>query len=185
MLVAVTGIGYLPLVSVPMSSSYQLQSPKSAVTNVQSIEQISAPKIQTIKKEKPPEHKTYPKIGNASPESVTTAVEFYQSKGLTNVGVAYLVGNFIGESSLRPEAVGDNGLALGIAQWHPSRRVGLPGDLQGQLEYAWAEIQNYPLKDALYGSNEWVIQNGIKRYEGYGMEGERFDYARQLLKELQ
>lgn len=154
-----------------------------AVTDVKSIEQIAVPKVITAKKSL--EHKIYPQIGNASSESVTTAVEFYQSKGLTNEGVAYLVGNFIGESSLRPDAVGDNGLALGIAQWHPARRVGLPNDLHGQLDYALTEIDHYPLSSALRGSNVWVIQNGIRQYEGYSVEGNRFEYARELLKELQ
>lgn len=179
-LVVVAGIGYLPF--APMSSSHQLQSQNKAVASVQIISNPPKGAVQIVPS---PERKLYSPIGNATSESVTTAVEFYQSKGITNVGVAYLVGNFVSESSLRPDAIGDGGLALGIAQWHPERRVGLPDTLQGQLEFAWREIQNYPLAGALHGTNEWVLQNGIKRYEGYSVEGNRFVYARELLKELQ
>lgn len=134
---------------------------------------------------KPPEPRVYPDIGSATSESVTTAIRFFQDKGLTNVGVAYLVGNFISESGLRPNATGDNGLALGIAQWHPERRVGLPESLEGQLEFAWREIQAYPLKSAVYGTDEGFLMSAIRRYEGYSVEGNRFGYAKQLMKELE
>lgn len=187
MLVIVTGIGYLPFISIPISSSRQLQPPESKtvaeIKIVPKAEPVPTIAPQPVIEASAP--KTYPAIGNATSESVTTAIEFYQSKNITNVGVAYLVGNFVAESGLRPDAVGDHGLALGIAQWHPSRRVGLPDDLQGQLQYAWNEIQHYPLASALYSTNEWILQNGIKGYEGYSVEGNRFMYARELLKELQ
>lgn len=177
MLVMTTGIGYLPFLPVPTPHANQLQDNSKTVASVQ----IS----KAIVKIAEPTRKIYPAIGTASSEAVTSAVEFYQSKNLTNDGVAYIVGNFIGESGLRPDAVGDNGLALGIAQWHPGRRVGLPSDLNGQLSYAYAEIQHYPLASALHGSNQWLIKNGIRQYEGYSVEGNRFIYADQLRQYLQ
>lgn len=171
--VILTGLGY---------SIFSLDPPV-----LQQAYAIPPTKAEPIKEseDKPPNpRKMYPAIGSASSESVTTAIEFYQNKNITNVGVAYLVGNFIYESGLKPEAVGDGGLALGIAQWHPERRVGLPGTLDGQLSYAWDELQHYPLKSALYGTDEGFLINAIRRYEGYSTEGNRFMYARQLMGEL-
>lgn len=181
MLVIATGTGYLPFIPTPAPISHQLQQEKKTVASLQIVQKPVTPIITA----KPPERKIYSSLGSASSASVTTAVEFFQYKGLTNEGVAYLVGNFAAESGLRPDAIGDGGLALGIAQWHPERRVGLPDTLEGQLSWAWSEIQHYPLASAVYGSNVWLIQNGIKGYEGYGVEGNRFEYARELLKELQ
>jgi hypothetical protein len=182
-LVILTGLGY-SLLSLDPPVVKQAASSVPQAVSVQQIKKEEPPSEPPTSVKKP-ERKMYPAIGSASSESVTTAVEFYQSKGLTNVGVAYLVGNFVGESGLRPHAVGDGGKALGIAQWHPERRVGLPDTLHGQLEYAWREIQAYPLKGALYGTNESLLRAQIKRYEGYSVEGNRFVYAEQLLKELQ
>jgi hypothetical protein len=130
---------------------------------------------------------TYPAVGGAPSERVTAAVRFYQAKGVTNTGVAYLVGNFIGESHLDPNNYdGDGGLAHGIAQWHPSRRAnGLPDTLEGQMEYAWQEIQRYPvLRDALFTHDTYALRNGIRIYEGYSIEGARFQHAQTLLQYL-
>ncbi len=56
-----------------------------------------------------------------------------------------ILGNLIEESDLKTSAIGDNGLAKGIAQWHPDRQKGLqsfaksqgkdPSDFYTQLDY--------------------------------------------------
>lgn len=179
-LVIVTGIGYLPL-ALPAPT----QIPANAsVTSISYTVPATLGTSPLLIATKPPVRRMYPAVGSATSESVTTAIEFYQKKDITNVGVAYLVGNFVAESGLRPDQPGDDGLALGIAQWHPERRVGLPTTLEGQLEYAWNEIQAYPLKNALYSTNESLLMSAIKRYEGYSVQGKRFEYAQQILQEL-
>lgn len=180
MLVAMTGVGYLLTQTPKPTPIIPIQPVKALLANV-----VPEPQEKPSEPSKPPQRKMYPALGSATSERVTQAVEFYQKKGITNVGVAYLVGNFAAESGLKPDNhAGDGGIAWGIAQWHPSRRVGLPDTLEGQMEFAWQEIKAYPLRDALYGVNEHLLMVGIKRYEGYSVEGNRFIYARQLLKHL-
>lgn len=88
------------------------------------------------------------------------AMEFFQSKGLSAHAAAGIVGNLLQESKLNTKAVGDNGKAIGIAQWHPDRQKGLKElakkrgtnvyDLDTQLEYVWQELNgNY--KSSLEG----------------------------------
>lgn len=49
------------------------------------------------------------------------AMQFFQSRGYSKEQAAGIVGNLMGESNLNTRAVGDGGLARGIAQWHPDR----------------------------------------------------------------
>ena len=51
------------------------------------------------------------------------ALEFFQSKGWTKEQAAGLAANIKRESSFNPAATGDNGQALGLAQWHPDRQA--------------------------------------------------------------
>lgn len=88
------------------------------------------------------------------------AMEFFQSKGLSAHAAAGIVGNLLQESKLNTKAVGDNGKALGIAQWHPDRQKGLKElakkrgtdiyDFNTQLEYVWQEL-NGSYKSSLEG----------------------------------
>lgn len=81
---------------------------------------------------------------------------FYKSKGLPDVAVAGLLGNFIVESAgLDPTAVGDGGTAFGLAQWRGDRHEKLKKyaasrgspwqDTQVQAEFSLIELeQDYP-----------------------------------------
>lgn len=51
------------------------------------------------------------------------AMDFFTSKGWTKEQAAGIVGNLMIESNLKTNAVGDNGKAYGIAQWHPDRQA--------------------------------------------------------------
>jgi hypothetical protein len=51
------------------------------------------------------------------------AMEFFQRQGWTKEQAAGLAANIKRESAFRPDAVGDNGKAYGIAQWHPDRQA--------------------------------------------------------------
>jgi hypothetical protein len=91
-----------------------------------------------------------PKAAGSS-ENAKTAIEFFKSKGWSPEQAAAIVGNLQAESGkdLNPGAVGDNGKAMGIAQWHPDRRkmfekeMGMPfeqSDLQTQLAFVNWEL---------------------------------------------
>lgn len=83
--------------------------------------------------------------------SVDTAMRILTEGGLTREQAAGVVGNLMQESNLNPNAVGDGGLARGIAQWHPDRWDGLveyanekgtsPYDFSTQVEYILREMQ--------------------------------------------
>ena len=71
---------------------------------------------------------------------------------LSSLQAAGIVGNLIQESGLNTRAKGDNGKAIGIAQWHPDRQIGLKdlakskgtdiADFDTQLEYIWKELKS-------------------------------------------
>ena len=56
-------------------------------------------------------------------EQERQAMEFFQKQGWTKEQAAGLAANIKRESSFDPNAVGDNGKAYGIAQWHPDRQA--------------------------------------------------------------
>jgi len=77
------------------------------------------------------------------------AVSYFTSVGWTPAQAAGIVANLHAESGLRPDAVGDGGLAYGIAQWHPDRQqrfitvFGKPivgSSLDEQLAFVHAEL---------------------------------------------
>jgi len=79
------------------------------------------------------------------------AVEFFVKQGWTPQQSAGIVANLEAESGLRPDAVGDGGLARGIAQWHPNRREGFEAligrpfegsSFEDQLYWVHAELQS-------------------------------------------
>ena len=88
------------------------------------------------------------------------ALEFFIQYGWTLEQAAGIVANLEAESGLRPDAVGDSGLAYGIAQWHPDRQDGFEAllgkpicgsSLDDQLHWVHAELQSTEKKagDAL------------------------------------
>lgn len=52
----------------------------------------------------------------------TDAMAYFTSQGWSVVQAAGLVGNLVGESNLRPGAVGDNGISIGVGQWNGDRQ---------------------------------------------------------------
>ncbi|MGZ9981556.1 phage tail tip lysozyme [Bordetella bronchiseptica] len=51
------------------------------------------------------------------------AIKFFEGKGYSREQAAGIVANLMAESNLNPTAVGDNGQAVGIGQWHPVRQA--------------------------------------------------------------
>ena len=63
--------------------------------------------------------------GGSQKSSVSSeqAMSYFQSKGWTKEQSAGIVANLQHESNFKVDAVGDNGKAYGIAQWHPDRQA--------------------------------------------------------------
>ena len=54
--------------------------------------------------------------------NTTTAVQFFESRGWSHAQALGIAANLQSESQVDPTAVGDNGKAYGIAQWHKDRQ---------------------------------------------------------------
>jgi hypothetical protein len=119
-----------------------------------------------------------------------TALQYYQSTGMTKLGASFLVGDFLQESRLVACGNhGDGGLSWGFAQWHPDRRNDMPCDFSAQL--AWAvnvEMARHTptLKSALYDPNATVamLEAQIYKWEVYGVQGNRFEYGQQIYNQI-
>jgi len=77
--------------------------------------------------------------------------QFFTDNGYTKEQASGIVGNLMAESTLNAGAVGDNGQAYGLAQWHPDRQQGFKdffgSDIKGssdkdQLQFILYELQN-------------------------------------------
>lgn len=80
------------------------------------------------------------------------ALDHFVRMGWTPAQSAGVVANLVKESQLNPAAVGDSGLAYGIAQWHPDRQAnfaaiigkGIRGSsLEEQLAFVHAELRTF------------------------------------------
>ena len=75
--------------------------------------------------------------------------KFFESKGWTREQAAGIVANLKTESSMNPSAIGDNGSAYGIAQWHPDRqanfRKAMGKDIKNSSLSEQLEFVNYEL----------------------------------------
>lgn len=125
-----------------------------------------------------------------------------QASEMARIQSAGVVGNLILESEgLNTKAKGDGGKAIGLAQWHPDRQVGLKAlansrgvdisDFDTQLEYVWQEL-NSTEKSALKSlSNVKTVSeattNFMKNFERPNSDpkinklSQRIKYAESLL----
>ncbi|HUO49397.1 MAG TPA: phage tail tip lysozyme [Acidimicrobiales bacterium] len=102
--------------------------------------------------------------------------------GVTPRGDAWIVGGWVQESGLNPNAVGDGGEAHGIGQWHEPRTCGESTDLDAQIACGANEIiHNYPTVQAVItdpNATDGALDHAEKVYEGYGKAGPRGRYER-------
>lgn len=86
-----------------------------------------------------------------TPANRQQAFDSFLANEWTPAQAAGIVANLEAESGLRPDAVGDGGLAFGIAQWHPDRQANfaraMGGNIRGsslaeQLEFVHWELTN-------------------------------------------
>jgi hypothetical protein len=194
----------LPLAKQPPSNKTAIKS-RSNKTNLSQIAEAKAtlngesqaPKKMVEAKPEPPAQppKIYwavassPRI-NVTPEQINIALAHYQDLGLSKQGAAYLVGNFVGESSLVPCGVpGDGGLALGLGQWHPNRRFDMPCDYVAQLDWAFnvEMVRERPtLRQALVdpSTSAYTIMAEMYGWERWGQLGGRWIYAQNILSQI-
>ena len=67
-----------------------------------------------------------PNLAGATPAKIEQATKFFMSGsggGYSREQAAGIVSNLIAESGLKTNALGDNGKAYGLAQWHPDRQA--------------------------------------------------------------
>ena len=132
-------------------------------------------------------------------ERAKVAFQFYKSKGFSDSGAAYMVGNLMQESTLDPAANGDNGHAWGLAQWRDDAASGArwikykewaaannkqPGDFYAQLEYTVVEGASYGI-ERMKGNDVEKHKQFVKAYEGYSEEGSRFGFAQDIINNIQ
>lgn len=133
---------------------------------------------------------TYSPVATVSVDTVNQALAHYQDMGMSKQGAAYLVGNFMSESHLDPCGTpGDGGQALGLGQWHPSRRYDMPCDYAAQLTWAvnTEMVRDTPaLRDVLFDPNAdtYTIMIYIQKWERWGTLGARWVYAQAIINQL-
>jgi len=167
------------------------KAPESNVsTQIANDTNIATEALQTAKSEPEWLVSTSPN-GNVTVDEINTALSTYKNMGMTKLSAAYLVGNFITESFLKPcSQPGDGGLALGLAQWHPGRRQDMPCDYVEQLKWAVdVEMQrdSPASRSTLFDPNASVeqIQQALKNWERWGVLGARWVYAANIYSQIQ
>lgn len=168
------------------------------IKNLMKVSRDDAKRISEKKTDSPEGSVTPVNVPEGKEEKIKAAIAFYKSKGFSDTGAAYMVGNLLQESGLNPSAVGDNGKAFGLAQWRVDQASGARwlgykewakknnkqiGDFYAQLEYTIVEGQTYNNQLLMMkGNNISEHRNFIKGYEGYSEEGNRFGYAEDILR---
>ena len=119
----------------------------------------------------------------AHPELAAKAMAYFQSQGWTKEQAAGITANLSAESGFDHQAVGDNGKAYGIGQWHPDRQANfkkwagkdiLNSSLDEQLAFVNHELRTSEKKagDALKRAGAAADAGSIvsRQYERPGKE---------------
>ena len=125
-----------------------------AVAGAQLGHQVGTAIANFLGVEQPDQDKSGPQTqGAGATGGAQAALAYFQSQGWTKEQAAGIVGNLQAESGpdLNPNAIGDGGKAVGIAQWHPDRQanfqqtMGKPiqqSSLNDQLQFVQWELSN-------------------------------------------
>lgn len=129
-----------------------------------------------------------PNINGVDKELIKDVVAYMvNQQGLTVKGASYLTGNFITESGIDPNSEGGY-----LAQWAGSRLVGVPKGLYEQIDFAlnvemdrdgMASDLDELLRDPKATTAQ--IRDGLKRWERWGIQGQRFEFAETILSAIQ
>ena len=153
---------------------------------------------QKIKDQTPYERSTG-KFGNET--DAKTAQKILMDKGWTREQAAGIAGNLQAESGLKTTALGDNGKAKGIAQWHPDRQAQFEklsgkkieeASFEDQVNFVDWELKNTEKKAGEKLKTAKTAEDAAKLFEkhyerdaisskgGYGKE--RVDYANKAME---
>ncbi len=86
--------------------------------------------------------------GSLRDQRASQAISYFMNKGLTREQAAGLVGNFMRESQLNPNALNKYSGAYGLGQWLGARkanlfkRYGKNPTFENQLDYVWDELNS-------------------------------------------
>jgi Phage tail lysozyme len=144
--------GYIPVftgtvVKIPQATdiwSFEKVKSPSLSRNIDQKESDAATDMRIERLERMPESSTI-EVSILTRESY----DFWKSKGLSEAAIAGLLANEVRESRCNPRAIGDNGKAHGIFQWHPDRRAKIlsatgiditSANHSEQLKAAWWEM---------------------------------------------
>ena len=94
------------------------------------------------------------------------AMAYFQAQGWTKEQAAGLAANIKRESAFRPDAVGDNGKAYGIAQWHPDRQAEFKKKFGKDIQGSTLEEQMAFMHYELTQGNERKAGNILKGTTG-------------------
>lgn len=92
----------------------------------------------------------------ASTASAADPVRFFMGMGWSKDQAAGIVANLQRESGMRANAVGDNGQAYGIAQWHPDRQANF-------AKWAGKDIRNSTVEEQMRFVNYELTQGAERR----------------------
>lgn len=145
-------------------------------------------------------------IPSDSKNNVRTAVRFLLGSGYNKFAVAALVGGFIQESQMNPNAVNNLG-AVGIAQWldrknnliNYSRSINSQyNNLDAQLKFVVYELNGSEsnvknqlllssnLEQAIQAAANYERFQGFNKGLGVGLEwGKRIQYSKQILNDIE
>jgi Phage tail lysozyme len=96
-------------------------------------------------------------IGDAAQQ----AIAFFKDKGWTHQQAAGIAASFQAESSFNPGAVGDNGRAYGLGQWHPDRQAAF-------AQWAGHDIRQSTMDEQL-GFAHFELTQGNERAAGQAL----------------
>ncbi|TCK43980.1 hypothetical protein B0G84_2328 [Paraburkholderia sp. BL8N3] len=109
--------------------------------------------------------RTNAQVGAEPNANVPKAVEYFESRGWTRAQAIGIASNLQHESGIDPTAVGDNGKAQGIAQWHPDRQAAFQ-------RWAGNWIGNSTLDQQL-GFVDYELRQGGEQRAGAALEKAR------------
>lgn len=96
--------------------------------------------------------------GSGVGDKKAMAIAFFRSMEWSQAQAAGIVANLSHESGMNPLAVGDNGQAFGIAQWHPDRQANFK-------KWAGKDIRDSTLQDQL-GFVQYELTRGAEQRAG-------------------
>jgi hypothetical protein len=104
--------------------------------------------------------------GKGASNQEQAAMAYFQAQGWTREQAAGIAANIKRESAFRPDAIGDNGKAYGIGQWHPDRQAEFKKKFGKDIQGSTLEEQMAFMHYELTQGNERKAGNLLKGAAG-------------------